>query len=210
MDVNAQRWLRNHGLTERDAAAWGVSFTDGQIRIPAQSISGGRLFELVRNFGAGQKYVIVPEHCKPSGWLFGLREALPHIRELRSVVVVEGPSDVMAAHKTGVKNAVATMTADLRGLQRSIALALAEQMVLLFDGDEAGERGAKAVAELELPNVMTATISGMDPGLFVAKGGKLKWVVDYAGWAFEAGWAYVEINPHALHQGAAPVSGVAR
>ncbi len=71
-------------------------------------------------------------------------------RQAGWVAVVEGYTDVIAAHQVGLANVVGTLgTAlgqdHLRGLRR-----LADRVVLVFDGDEAGQSAADRSLELFL------------------------------------------------------------
>lgn len=70
--------------------------------------------------------------------LFGLFQAQKHIREQDAAILVEGYFDVVALHRAGFQNAVATcgtaMTADhLKILNR-----FASRIIVLFDRDRAG------------------------------------------------------------------------
>jgi DNA primase len=74
--------------------------------------------------------------------LYGLDEALPEIRRSKIVYVVEGYFDVIALHRAGLKNCVATCGT---ALTQEHALELsrhANKIFLLFDSDAAGRRAA--------------------------------------------------------------------
>jgi len=96
-------------------------------------------------------------------------------REAGWVAVVEGYTDVIAAHQVGVCNVVGTMGTALgedhvRALQR-----LAERVVLVFDGDQAGQSAADRALELFLASELDLRVVCMpeklDPCDFLLKGG---------------------------------------
>ena len=121
---------------------------------PIHEISGD-----VVGFGArrlseadtGPKYLNTPETpiYKKSSLLYGLEIAKKEIAKKRQVVVVEGYTDVMAAHLAGVETAVATCgTAfgdeHIRILRRLLMDddAFRGEVIFTFDGDEAGQKAA--------------------------------------------------------------------
>ncbi|HZW34334.1 MAG TPA: DNA primase [Isosphaeraceae bacterium] len=107
--------------------------------------------------------------------LYAADLARPASRQAGWVAVVEGYTDVIAAHQVGLANVVATLgTAlsvdHLRGLQR-----LAERVVLVFDGDEAGRSAADRALELFLSHELDLRVltlpAGVDPCDFLLKDG---------------------------------------
>ena len=172
-------WLSDHGLEESDLAEWGARFDDGSLLIPVRGVDGSTLFTMRRNFNSGSKYLFEPPECRTSGVLFGLDLALESIERLDQVVVVEGASDVMASRKSGVPNSVAILGSSISAIQRAMLHALASRIIVLGDGDEAGEKLAREFASREHPGqVTTAIVRGFDPALFVARGGRVEWIVN--------------------------------
>ncbi|TSD01741.1 MAG: DNA primase [Parcubacteria group bacterium Athens0714_26] len=95
-----------------------------------------------RNTG---KYVNSPETpiFQKSKFLYGFHKTKNDIRELKSAVLVEGQMDFLMMWQDGVKNTVATsgtaLTIDhLKTLRR-----LADELILSFDSDEAGQMAAE-------------------------------------------------------------------
>ncbi len=91
------------------------------------------------------KYLNSPETqvYKKGRALFGLAHALDALRAAGRAIVVEGYFDVLALHAAGLREVVApcgtALTADhARRLRRYV-----REVVLLFDGDEAGIRAAE-------------------------------------------------------------------
>ncbi|MCR5582009.1 MAG: DNA primase [Eggerthellaceae bacterium] len=76
-----------------------------------------------------------------SNVLFGLDKAKSRMTSTGTAIVVEGYTDVIALHESGVTNAVATLgtaltTQHIRVLSRHAG----KRVIYLFDGDEAGQR----------------------------------------------------------------------
>jgi DNA primase len=122
------------------------------------------------------KYLNTPETMlyKKSHVLYGIDQARRTIAKTQQVVVVEGYTDVMAAHLAGVTNAVATcgtaFGADHVAVLRRLLLDDASsrgEVVFTFDSDQAGQNAAlRAFASDQ--QFLTATYvavepSGLDP-----------------------------------------------
>ncbi len=111
------------------------------------------------------KYLNTPETgvYHKSTALFGLDQARVALRERRVAVVVEGYFDVLAAHVAGVADVVASSgTALTKEQVRSIARH-ADQVVLCFDGDEAGRRAAARAVDLCAAEGLPARVAVMPP-----------------------------------------------
>ena len=148
---------------------------------PVKDISGD-----VVGFGArklasdevdtGPKYLNSPETpvYKKNAILYGLDMAKKEIAKSRQVVIVEGYTDVMAAHLAGVTTAVATCgTAfgdeHIRIIRRLLmdADAFRGEVIFTFDGDAAGQKAALRAFEDDQKFVAQTFVavepSGMDP-----------------------------------------------
>ena len=71
--------------------------------------------------------------------LYGLDLAMESVRRLRSVVIVEGYMDAIAAHQHGYDNVVASMGTALTEQQVSQLRTLADRFILALDPDAAGQ-----------------------------------------------------------------------
>ncbi len=124
----------------------------------------------------GPKYLNTSETpiYKKSRILYGLEKAKKDISQKRQVVVVEGYTDVMAAHLAGVTTAVATCGTAFGDEHISIIRRLLMdddsfrgEVIFTFDGDAAGQKAAlKAFGDDQ--KFVTQTFvavepSGMDP-----------------------------------------------
>jgi len=74
-------------------------------------------------------------------FLFGLYAAKQSILEQDSVYIVEGQFDVIKAHEAGFKNIVALGNSNMTIYQFSLISRYTNNIFLLLDGDEAGEKG---------------------------------------------------------------------
>lgn len=80
--------------------------------------------------------------------LYALHLAAPAIREEKTALICEGYTDVIACHQAGVRTAVATLGTALTRDHARVLRRLCERVVLLFDGDDAGQRAADRAAEV--------------------------------------------------------------
>ena len=107
--------------------------------------------------------------------LFGLDEARQEIRETETVVVVEGYTDCITAHQFGVTNVVATLGTALTESHVSYLKRVARKVVLVFDGDNAGQQAAersliKFISQEVDLRILTLP-SGKDPAEFLEEEG---------------------------------------
>ena len=123
------------------------------------------------------KYLNSPESpvYKKSRALFGLPQALTAIRERGRVIVVEGYFDLLALHRAGLGEGVAPCGTAVTQVHARRIRRYASEVVLLFDGDAAGQ----SAAERSLPILLSEGLRvraaflplGEDPDTLVAKSG---------------------------------------
>jgi DNA primase len=105
-----------------------------------------------------------------------LHAALDAIRKSRVAIVVEGNFDVLSLHEAGIENAVAPMGTALTAEQANVLKQLADTVVVVFDGDTAGQRAASKVipifvdADL-LEGKIARMPAGVDPDDYVKANG---------------------------------------
>ncbi len=155
---------------------------------------GGRILPGTNADGIA-KYFNSPESLifTKSKLLFGLDEARQRIRETETVVVVEGYTDCITAHQFGVKNVVATLGTALTETHVSFLKRLSRKVVLVFDGDNAGQKAAERSLTKFLSQEVDLRIltlpAGKDPAEFLEEQGaeKLKTLIDQApeAWSFK-------------------------
>lgn len=189
------RLLRGRGFTEMQLAASGL-FVEGRrglydrfrgrLMWPIRDLTGATIGFGARKLDEAEdspKYLNTPETqiYHKSSVLYGLDLARKTISQQRQIVVVEGYTDVMAAHCAGVTNAVATCgTAFGAGHVQVIRRLLADrfdgaaklslengnqysgEVIYTFDGDEAGMKAARR-AYMEDQAFAARTFVAIDP-----------------------------------------------
>ncbi len=83
--------------------------------------------------------------------IYGLYQALQAERRPGRLIVVEGYMDVIALTQQGIPGAVATLGTATTAEQATLLLRSADELVLCFDGDEAGRTAALRAVENLLP-----------------------------------------------------------
>ncbi len=83
-----------------------------------------------------------------SEMLYGLDQARPAADKAGYLAVVEGYTDVLMAHQTGVGQVVATMGTALNGRHVQRLRRFAERIVLVFDADAGGETGVDRALQI--------------------------------------------------------------
>lgn len=83
--------------------------------------------------------------------LYGLFEAKKAVRNLDTIVIVEGYMDVVALAQNGIRYAVATLGTATTADQISLILRAVKKIVFCYDGDRAGKKAAWKALENTLP-----------------------------------------------------------
>ena len=135
---------------------------------------GGRLLDS-RTKGVQQKYVNSPDSdiYHKERELYGLFQAKKAIVKEDCVYMVEGYTDVIAMHQCGVENVVANSGTALSIHQVHILHRFTNNIVLLYDGDEAGIHAAMRGTDMLLSEGMNVKVlllpDGDDPDSFSRK-----------------------------------------
>ncbi|RMI13609.1 DNA primase [Cellulomonas triticagri] len=192
------RHLRGRSFTEAELTASGLMSQGnrglydrfrGRLVWPIREVTGD-----VIGFGArklyeddqGPKYLNTPETAlyKKSQVLYGIDLAKREIAKNKQVVVVEGYTDVMAMHLSGIGTAVATCGTAFGGdharvvrrlmgasggggIQLASGESVGGEVIFTFDGDSAGQKAAmRAFGEDQAFSAQTFVAvaeGGMDP-----------------------------------------------
>ncbi|MGG4143162.1 DNA primase [Paenibacillus algorifonticola] len=133
---------------------------------------GGRII------GDGQpKYLNSPETMlfTKSRIFYNLHHARPAIRKSKQVVLFEGYMDVIKSWSAGVNNGVATMGTALTEEHCAILGRQAEEIILCYDGDDAGQAAAlKSIPMLEKAKLrvkVSILPKGKDPDEYIEEYG---------------------------------------
>ncbi len=83
-----------------------------------------------------------------SDQLYGLDLARETVSKTREIVVVEGYTDVIVAHQVGVNHVVAVLGTALGPRHIRVLRRFVDKVILVLDGDEAGQRRTNEILEL--------------------------------------------------------------
>lgn len=123
------------------------------------------------------KYVNSPEGelYRKSRTLYGIDRARAAITRRGRAVVVEGYTDVLAAHQAGIEETVAVMGTAITPEQVKLLAAYTEEVVLALDADRAGReamlRAERVAAGKRLRLRVAAVSDGGDPAEMLAGAG---------------------------------------
>jgi DNA primase len=134
------------------------------------------------------KYVNSPETAifQKGRLLFALDKAKRAIIEAKEAIVCEGQIDTISCHEAGFENVVAPQGTAFTEQHARILKRYADEVVLMFDSDEAGQKAAVRSAEplWNLGFILRVALlpAGDDPDSFVKKFGaeKLRELIDKA------------------------------
>ena len=134
----------------------GERFVD-RVTFPISNRRGKIVGFGARSLGdAKPKYLNTPETelFNKRSLLYGFPQAAEAMRKERTALIVEGYTDVLMLYQGGLKNAVATLGTAMTSQHLRSLSAYADEIYLLFDPDEAGEkaveRAALAAVEMRL------------------------------------------------------------
>lgn len=159
----------------------------GRVMFPIQSMSGRVLGfggRILTNDKKAAKYLNSPESevYHKSKVLYGIYHAKKHISKEDNCYLVEGYTDVIQFHQTGIKNVVASSGTALTPEQIRLINRLTNNITVLFDGDAAGIRASLRGIDLILEQGMNVRVcsfpEGEDPDSF-AKNNALEDILSY-------------------------------
>ena len=150
----------------------------GRIMFPIKSISGrvigfgGRIIDSNKKIA---KYINSPESkiYNKSKILYGIYESKQFIVKNDVCFLVEGYMDVVQLHEHGIKNVLATSGTSLTKDQIILIKRLTSNIIILFDGDQAGLSASMRSIDMILEEGLNVKIcqfpDGEDPDSFVKK-----------------------------------------
>ena len=99
--------------------------------------------------------------------LYGLNIALETLRKstTKALTVVEGYTDVIAAHQAGVTNVVAALGTALNERHIRLIKRFADSITLVLDGDDTGQRRTNEVLDLFVTSDVDLRILTLDEGI---------------------------------------------
>jgi len=147
----------------------------GRVMFPIKSMSGRVLGfggRILINDKKAAKYVNSPESdiYHKSNVLYGIFHAKQSIAKEDNCYLVEGYTDVIQFHQTGIKNVVSSSGTALTSEQIRLINRLTKNITVLFDGDAAGMRASLRGIDLILEQGMNVKVctfpEGEDPDSF--------------------------------------------
>ena len=171
--------LKKAGLTSRKEGSK-YDFFRGRVMFPIHSISGKVLGfggRILKDDKKQAKYVNTSdtEIYNKSKILYGIHFAKNAIRNKQEVFLVEGYTDVISLFQAGIENVVASSGTSLTPDQVKLVKRYTENIVLLFDGDNAGIKAALRGVDIILENGVNVKVvllpENQDPDTYVREFG---------------------------------------
>ena len=173
-----EKEVMKSGLINKNAYGYLDLFYD-RIMFPLYDLKGnvvaysGRIYNREDN----SKYFNTweTEVFKKGELLYNYHRAKDIARQKNQIIVMEGFMDVIRCHSIGIKNVVATMGTAVTKEQAILIKKMAKEVILCFDGDEAGAKATMACSDLLLSLGVTPKIirleNNMDPDEYIVKHG---------------------------------------
>jgi len=167
--------LEKAGLTVFKDTSNSYDRFKGRIIFPIQNLTGRIVGFGARLIGKAEnrpKYVNSPETeiYNKSKVLYGLFQAKNHISTKDNCYLVEGYTDVISMHRTGIENVVASSGTSLTTEQIRLIKRYTQNITILYDGDTAGIkasfRGMNMILEEDMNVKIVLFPEGEDPDSF--------------------------------------------
>lgn len=152
----------------------------GRVLFPIHNLTGrviGFGGRVLKTGAKTAKYVNSPESLiyHKSETLYGIFFAKNKIRELDNCFLVEGYTDVISLHQSGIENVVASSGTSLTSGQIRLISRYTKNITILYDGDPAGIKASLRGIDMILEEDMNVKVvlfpEGHDPDSFVRKSG---------------------------------------
>jgi DNA primase len=183
------------GVASNRSSGGHVDMFRGRLMFPIHDLQsrpialGGRVIPAIaerHGDRAGGKYINGRETLlfRKSHQLYGLDLARDAIRRKGEVLVMEGYTDVVATRQAGIEPVVAVLGTALGEQHVKILRRLADRVVLVLDGDTAGQKRADEILELfvraDVDMRVLTLPEGSDPADFITEHGpqQLQHLVD--------------------------------
>ncbi|WP_024741580.1 DNA primase [Tenacibaculum maritimum] len=169
------KYLEKTGLTIVKEGGKQFDRFKGRVLFPIHSMSGRVLGfggRILTNDKKAAKYLNSPESdiYHKSKILYGIYHAKKEISKQDNCYLVEGYTDVISFHQSGIENVVASSGTALTSDQIRLVNRLTKNITVLFDGDAAGIRASIRGIDLILEQGMNVKVvsfpEGEDPDSF--------------------------------------------
>ena len=151
-----------------------------RIMFPLYDLDGnpvaysGRIYNRQDN----SKYfnTVETEIFKKGELLYNYHRAKEPARRKNQIIIMEGFMDVIRAYTIGIKNVVATMGTAVTDVQAHLIKRMGKDVILCFDGDEAGAKATMSCSNELLKIGVTPKVirleDNLDPDEYIQKYGK--------------------------------------
>lgn len=158
-----------------------------RIMFPIEDSSGkvvafsGRLYNKDKTKTIG-KYVnsMETEIFKKSEILYNYKNAKEEARMKNTIIIMEGFMDLFRAYSIGIKNVVVSMGTAITKEQATLLKRLSSNVILCFDGDEAGAKATNSCSDQLIKLGITPKVvrleENLDPDEYILKYGKEKFI----------------------------------
>ena len=154
-------------LVDEDGAGGYFDKFRGRLMFPIRDERGELIAYGGRALGDGlPKYINSGDTplFRKSKTLYGMDRAKATIGKTRKAILVEGYLDVIACHRAGLTNAVASLGTSLAEDHAKLLKRWCDEAVVLYDADAAGEKAAQRAAELLNAEGVSVRIALMPKG----------------------------------------------
>ncbi len=165
--------MEKFGLIRKNQSGNYYDFFRGRVLFPIIDLKGNTIAFGGRTLGNDKpKYINTPDtkYFSKSRVLYGLNEAKYYARDFGYLVVVEGYMDVIAMHRNGFKNTVATLGTSLTKEHATLLSRFTDKIVMMFDSDSAGQKAISRSIDVFSAGAFDIRIakvpSGKDPDEF--------------------------------------------
>lgn len=182
-NFSKQNMLKSGLVVKRDKGYCDIYYN--RIMFPLYDLRGrivaysGRIY----NGEKDSKYIntMETEIFKKGEILYNYHRAKDEARIKNQIIIVEGFMDVIRLHSVGIKNVVATMGTAVTKNQANLIKRMAKNVILCFDGDEAGAKATFSCSN-ELSNIgvipkIIRLEENLDPDDYIKKYGKDKFLI---------------------------------
>ena len=179
-------YLLNKKNSLKDLISLGISNENGtdlfinRIMFPLYDLQGnvvafsGRIY----NTKDSSKYINTKETkiFKKGNLLYNYHQAKDLLKKSESIIVMEGFLDVIRASTIGINNCVATMGTAFTKQHAILLRKMTNNIILCFDGDEAGEEATtsaiEVLKEIDITPKVVRLEENLDPDEYILKYGE--------------------------------------
>ncbi len=176
-----EEYILESGLSLKNEHNQWIDRFRNRIMFPIKNLQGkiigfgGRTLDSSKETA---KYINSPESIvyNKSYALYGIYEAKESMRKKGYAILSEGYLDVVSLHQYGFENAVASCGTALTHEQARLIKRFAQQITILYDGDEAGIRATLKAIDILLEEDLNVKVlilpNQEDPDSYLQKNGK--------------------------------------